>query len=85
MKDLVILKIKHENTLILIAIPMSGKNLACIYVMSLIPLSSDDIENQQAVRLTKDADPTSARTIGQLIEFHRIICFSNLADLGQAF
>ncbi|KIL59205.1 hypothetical protein M378DRAFT_1017544 [Amanita muscaria Koide BX008] len=48
-KDLVASNIKGDNTLILIAIPMS-----------------DDIENQQAVRLAKEADPTGERTIGVL-------------------
>ncbi|KAM6493629.1 P-loop containing nucleoside triphosphate hydrolase protein [Amanita muscaria] len=48
-KDLVVSNIKGDNTLILIAIPMS-----------------DDIENQQAVRLAKEADPTGERTIGVL-------------------
>lgn len=48
-KNLVTSNIAHDNTLILVTIPMS-----------------DDMENQLAVRLAREADPTGDRTIGVL-------------------
>ncbi|KAF8063625.1 P-loop containing nucleoside triphosphate hydrolase protein [Lyophyllum atratum] len=48
-QDLVETHIQGENTLILVAIPMS-----------------DDIQNQAAVRLAREADPKGERTIGVL-------------------
>lgn len=48
-RELVESHISGQNTLILVAIPMS-----------------DDMENQQAVRLAKEADPSGERTIGVL-------------------
>jgi hypothetical protein len=33
-----------------------------------IPLTIDDIENQQAVRLAKEADPEGERTIGAITD-----------------
>ncbi|KAF8637496.1 hypothetical protein AX17_002781 [Amanita inopinata Kibby_2008] len=48
-RELVETNISGDNTLILIAIPMS-----------------DDMENQQAVRLAREADPSGERTIGVL-------------------
>ena len=63
-KDVVTSNIEGDNTMILIAIPMSGMgvNLLCESLLS--PTLSDDIENQQAVRLAKEADPAGKRTIG---------------------
>ncbi|RDB19012.1 Interferon-induced GTP-binding protein Mx [Hypsizygus marmoreus] len=49
-KGLVVANIESENTLILVAIPMS-----------------DDIDNQAAVRLAREADPHGERTIGMCL------------------
>ena len=55
-----------QNTLILVTIPMSGQSMQSfpcfIYFNENEP---DDMENQQAVRLAKEADPFGERTIGK--------------------
>ncbi|KAG6914012.1 hypothetical protein DXG01_002930, partial [Tephrocybe rancida] len=55
-RDLVVDAISGSNTLILVTIPMSVA----------ITTSLDDMQNQAAVRLARDADPTGERTIGVL-------------------
>lgn len=57
--------ISGQNTLILVAIPMSGEYLSRYNLSALLnEAEPDDMENQQAVRLAKEADPSGERTIG---------------------
>jgi hypothetical protein len=46
----------------------------------LTPNLPDDIENQQAVRLANEADPTGERTIGEMNGYKR--CFARLLFTG---
>jgi hypothetical protein len=63
-RDLVVSHIQSENTLILITIPMSGEQMQSLSGRPLTYSELDDIENQQAVLLAKEADPYGERTIG---------------------
>lgn len=53
------------NCLILVALPMSGKPSLCFSINTpSLTLALDDIENQKAARIAKEADPLGMRTIG---------------------
>jgi hypothetical protein len=54
------------NTLILVALPMTGITISINLVLSLMFSLLDDIENQKALRLAKMADPKGRRTIGKM-------------------
>ena len=62
------------NTVILVALPMSGTSLSCDKISNSSRLISwcvlDDIENQKAMRLAENADPFGTRTIGESICLH---------------
>src|SRR6266511_4412279 len=65
-KNLVEYYIAQKNTLIVIAMPMTGWFLRLIFTgFTLTNLFTDDYENMQAVRLARDdgADPEGNRTI----------------------
>ena|SRR6266511_3300216 len=70
-KDLVKDYIAKENTLIVIAMPMTGQFLWLIFArFTQTVFFTDDYENMQAVHLARDdgADPSGNRTIGKV--FH---------------
>ena len=58
--------IKNENCLILLAITMKGELLRLSYTTALNFDPIDDIENQMACLLAREADPQGERTIGVL-------------------
>ena len=57
--------IARPNTLILVTIPMSGVSSRIHTKPSSDMCFTDDMENQQAVRLARDADFDGERTIGR--------------------
>ena len=57
--------IARPNTLILVTIPMSGVSLRIHTKPGSDMCFTDDMENQQAVRLGRDADFDGERTIGR--------------------
>lgn len=64
-KNMVVSYIDRPNTLILVAMPITGE-CVCTSIVILIEDSLDDVENQQAARLAREADPEGVRTIGEL-------------------
>ena len=61
--------INRPSTIILTTIPMSGNSYNLRY--SAVSLTTiyclDDMQNQQSVRLAREADPGGERTIGLLV------------------
>lgn len=52
------------NSLILVALPMTGTSLNSHLISILLTASVDDIDNQKALALAREADPAGKRTIG---------------------
>lgn len=66
-EDLVISHIKG-NCLILVALPMTGTFVTGpSHTQTYMLHSTDDIENQKALRLARQVDPDGKRTIGILL------------------
>ena len=63
--------IVRPNTLILVTIPMSGMSLRIHTKPGSDVCFTDDMENQQAVRLARDADFDREHTIGRY--YHLIL------------
>lgn len=64
-KNMVVSYIDRPNTLILVAMPITGEP-GCSSDLQCVENSLDDVENQQAARLAREADPEGLRTIGKL-------------------
>lgn len=62
-KNLVVHYIADLRTIILVTIPASGKSILKLPSTPLIPIIGD-MENQEAVKLAREADPQGTRTIG---------------------
>lgn len=58
--------ITRDHAIILVTIPISGMFIhpTCVLLLFLV---TDDMENQMAVRLARDADPNGERTLGWTI------------------
>ncbi|KAJ6459366.1 P-loop containing nucleoside triphosphate hydrolase protein [Mycena vitilis] len=65
-RDLAVSRIKSENTLILVTIPMSARGCRAVIAGPVPGWFLDDLQNQQAARLAKEADDAGERTIAVL-------------------
>lgn len=52
------------NSLILVALPMTGTVFGSRVISMLLIAIIDDIDNQKALALAREADPAGKRTIG---------------------
>lgn len=65
-EDIAKWKIRGDRCLILVTIPMNGKlKILLDSCLRFTPVLPDDMQNQKAVRLALEADPTKIRTIGE--------------------
>ena len=64
-ESLVVDNIKEDNSLILVTIPMTGMSLPQDVLFTAADRVPDDLENQKALTLARQADIHGTRTIGR--------------------